>query len=690
MPYQSNITQYGVIVGDANLAIKSTATGTTGQVLSAVTGGEPIWAIPPANSVVGNATSFFLDTTASLADNYTLSTSPSTYPEVINSKAVTAATSPVFFERFVSGALGRTSFSSGAWIFHIHAAINNIAGTNTVDVRINKRVEQTAMTGTFTGAGPTRTFTVTGGAPFVPGDANASRLLANLIETPTQTAWISGFTSSSVVTVTLTDPAFVNVAGVALNAIYYYLFSDSTPNLTATGVTEYVVTSVQPEFTGLTVTDRIVAAFFATSSANRTMSLYYGGQLNFTYFTTPLATLTTLTGNSGGVISASNVNNFNVVGTGSVTTVGTTNTITAQLTGLTNHALQVGAGTSTLTQLGLGTAGQVLRSGGAGADPAYSTATYPATAGTTGNVITSNGTNFDSTAPAASSKITTYTGNNTWTKDARTKVIEVFVLGAGAGGGSGRKGTSASAGGGTGGSGGGSVNLRFPATFTGATEPVVVGTGGAGGAAQTTNATNGVDGSPGGLSSFANIVGLGGAAGLGGASTSITAPTGRFSIAYGGGVNTSGAGDGRITTGSNALEPNSTGSSGYNGGLGGGGGGGANSVTQRTGGTGGKWTNTSGTVLVDGGTAGLESTGIAGGNGATGTTSGGFMLGGGGGGGGGGYSVGANGATTGGNGGNGGLYGGGGGGGGGGIDAVANSGAGGNGDNGRVIVIEYF
>src|SRR5271154_590244 len=46
------------------------------------------------------------------------------------------------------------------------------------------------------------------------------------------------------------------------------------------------------------------------------------------------------------------------------------------------------------------TSGQVLQSKGVSSTPAYSTATYPSTAGTIGNVLTSNGTNWLSQAPA--------------------------------------------------------------------------------------------------------------------------------------------------------------------------------------------------------------------------------------------------------------------------------------------------
>lgn len=89
-------------------------------------------------------------------------------------------------------------------------------------------------------------------------------------------------------------------------------------------------------------------------------------------------TIQSLTGNTGGAINPV-TGNINLLGAGSITISGAGNTLTSQLTGLTNHAILVGAGTSTITKLALGTAGQVLQSGGAAADPVYSIATYPAT-----------------------------------------------------------------------------------------------------------------------------------------------------------------------------------------------------------------------------------------------------------------------------------------------------------------------
>lgn len=85
-----------------------------------------------------------------------------------------------------------------------------------------------------------------------------------------------------------------------------------------------------------------------------------------------------LTGNTGGQLNPDGSNNFNILGTGSITVAGSVSTLTAQLTGLTNHAIQIGAGTATLTQLAIGSTGQVLQANSS-ADPTWSTATYPST-----------------------------------------------------------------------------------------------------------------------------------------------------------------------------------------------------------------------------------------------------------------------------------------------------------------------
>ena len=71
---------------------------------------------------------------------------------------------------------------------------------------------------------------------------------------------------------------------------------------------------------------------------------------------------------------------------------------TGRATATTAYGL-IAAGTTATgahQTLAAGTSGQILRSGGASALPAWSTATYPATAGTTGNLLISDGTNITS------------------------------------------------------------------------------------------------------------------------------------------------------------------------------------------------------------------------------------------------------------------------------------------------------
>lgn len=63
----------------------------------------------------------------------------------------------------------------------------------------------------------------------------------------------------------------------------------------------------------------------------------------------------------------------------------------------TAHGVLIGEGTSSIVALAAGSAGQVLQSGGASADPAYSTATFPATATGTGTLLRADGTNWVAT-----------------------------------------------------------------------------------------------------------------------------------------------------------------------------------------------------------------------------------------------------------------------------------------------------
>jgi hypothetical protein len=87
----------------------------------------------------------------------------------------------------------------------------------------------------------------------------------------------------------------------------------------------------------------------------------------------------------------------NMSGSGSLTTVGSLNTLTFQLTGLTQYNVLVGAGSTTITKVAPGATGIPLVSQGAAADPAFSTAVVGgggtgATSLTDGGILLGSGT----------------------------------------------------------------------------------------------------------------------------------------------------------------------------------------------------------------------------------------------------------------------------------------------------------
>jgi len=123
-----------------------------------------------------------------------------------------------------------------------------------------------------------------------------------------------------------------------------------------------------------------------------TINIAGTGAVSSLAFSTPSGTANS----SGGAITFAQGSNVSISGVAS--------TVTFTLTGppspttLTNHGVVIGQGTSAVVATAAGSAGQVLQSGGASADPVYSTATFPSTAGTSGNVLTSDGTNWTSAA----------------------------------------------------------------------------------------------------------------------------------------------------------------------------------------------------------------------------------------------------------------------------------------------------
>lgn len=138
-----------------------------------------------------------------------------------------------------------------------------------------------------------------------------------------------------------------------------------------TGATSF--TAYAPVCGGTTSTNPLQSASTGLSTSGFVLTSNGASALPSFQSVSASGAITTITGNTGGAESPSS-GNFNIVGTGSITVAGSANTETVQLTGLTNHSLLVGAGTATITNLGVATNGQ-LPIGSTGADPVLATIT---------------------------------------------------------------------------------------------------------------------------------------------------------------------------------------------------------------------------------------------------------------------------------------------------------------------------
>ena len=113
-------------------------------------------------------------------------------------------------------------------------------------------------------------------------------------------------------------------------------------------------------------------------------------------------TVSSITGNDSVAVLPNGGGNIFINGSGSITTLGSTNTLTVELTGLTNHNVLVGSGGVTVTNVPpSSTTGLALVSQGASSDPVFGIVS-PAGGGTGTNTLTGVITGNGSSAMTAS------------------------------------------------------------------------------------------------------------------------------------------------------------------------------------------------------------------------------------------------------------------------------------------------
>ncbi len=617
----TGLTNHAVQVGAGTDTLTQVPGGSNGQVFLGATGADPAFAnlTSTGGSVLFTLgpNALNLETSAATPDSFVTNSGIATpVAHVLNILGTTAAagTSPL-----VTSGAGSTVTITSQRSQALAASDATKVGLSNFS-SANFAVDANGFV-TLAGTGGAAIQTITGnsGGAEVPSAGNFNILGTGSItiagSANTETVQLTGLTNHAVLvgagTATITkvgptattgqvlqsagaaaDPAFSTATYPLTTTINQLLFSSSAnavTGLTAANSAALVSTSAGVPVWSASLTNgqvilgstgaTPVAGTIGSSDSSITWTLGAGtltGQV-----TAGTAVVKTITGNTGGALSPT-AGNFNILGTGSITVAGSGSTETVQLTGLTNHAIQIGAGTAILTQLAAtATTGQVLQNN-ASADPSYSTATYPSvatgtgtilrangtnwvpttatypnTAGTSGNVLTSDGTNWNSTAPTQFNTVTaqrfTATGAFTYTPTSGMKYVIVELQGAGGGSG-GIPATTATAA--VSGSGGGGAYAKFilTAAQVGASLSGVVGTGGAGGAAGANAGSNGTATTLATTSAWTagpGLLGVAGAIGTGpeagGAGGTVTTGTGTILLT----VNGSGGsvGLGQVTAG---------------------------------------------------------------------------------------------------------------------------------------------
>jgi len=257
-----------------------------------------------SSASAGSAVTMFPDDTTIIASGTqstypikTLSKTPVTTTEDVDSIICTAATSPVLYGTYLNtAAIGKTLIDGGIWSFEIWAGVSSAVNVTSITqgvYRVRPEIGTITTTGTLT----TRTATASTGTPFATAkiDVGGTSDSDSYLQTTTGFFRILSRVSDTEITIE-TPTTYTNQSDVAYS-VHKKLFSVNTGeiNNTATsplfaGLQLYTVTSAQPSFT-VETTDTLASAFFGVSDGSRTVYFAHNGTARYSHFTTPLIAL---------------------------------------------------------------------------------------------------------------------------------------------------------------------------------------------------------------------------------------------------------------------------------------------------------------------------------------------------------------------------------------------------------------